>query len=76
MVKVVVNKEACIACGVCWSVAPQVFELDPSTGKTRIKEQYRVSDSDTESVGEVPEELREPVEKAANSCPVGAISVS
>ncbi len=75
MPRVTVNKETCISCGVCWSIAPKVFELDPSTGKTRIKEPYLKSDSDKESIGEVPEELRSDVEKAASNCPVGAISV-
>ena len=75
MPRVRVDKEACIACGVCWSLAPDVFELDPNTGKTRIKQPYVKSDSEKESVGEVPEELRSSVEKAAESCPVKAISV-
>lgn len=75
MVKVTVNKETCIACGVCWSIAPQIFELDTSTGKTRIKEPYRTTDSETESVGEIPENLKDLAEKAASNCPVGAISI-
>ena len=69
------NKETCISCGVCWSIAPKVFELDPSTGKTRIKEPYLKSDTEKESVGEIPEDLRVEVEKASNNCPVGAITV-
>ncbi len=73
MVKVRVNKETCISCGVCWSLAPEVFEQDPQSSKSRIVEEYRVSDSPGESVGEVPEELREKVESAASSCPTSSI---
>jgi len=29
MVKVRVNKETCIGCGVCWALAPDVFEQVP-----------------------------------------------
>ena len=75
MAKVTVNKETCIACGVCWSLAPDVFELDPATGKTRIKDPYRKSDSDKESVGEVPDKLLDAVKNAASSCPTGSIKV-
>ncbi|MCD6085212.1 MAG: ferredoxin [Desulfurococcales archaeon] len=75
MVKVRVNKETCIGCGVCWSLTPEVFELDPATSKSRITESYRVSDSESESVGEVPDDLRSKVESAANGCPTSLITV-
>jgi ferredoxin len=75
MAKVIVNKETCIACGVCWALAPDIFELDPASGKTRVKDPYRKSDSDKESVGEIPENLVEAAKNAANSCPTGSIRV-
>jgi len=75
MPTVKVNKETCIACGVCWSLAPDIFEMDPATGKTRIKDPYRKSDTETESVGEIPEELKETAQNAANSCPTGSIVI-
>ncbi|MEM1644298.1 MAG: ferredoxin [Ignisphaera sp.] len=76
MVKVAVNKELCIACGVCWALVPDVFELDPNTGKTRIKSPYVTNDKDNISEGNIPDELQESVKNAASSCPTGAIIVS
>ncbi len=75
MAQVKVNKETCIACGVCWALAPDVFELDPVTGKTRIRDPYRKSDKETESVGEIPDNLVESAKNAAASCPTGSIVV-
>ncbi len=75
MVQVKVNKQTCISCGVCWAMAGDVFELDPATGKSRIKEPYRRVDNENESIGDIPEELRSAAEGAANACPTGSISV-
>jgi len=75
MAQVKVNKETCIACGVCWALVPDVFELDPATGKTRIRDPYRKSDTEAESVGEIPDNLVEPSKNAAASCPTGSIVV-
>ena len=75
MPRVRVNKETCIGCGVCWSLAPDVFEEDPATRRSRIKEPYRKNDSESESVGEIPEELKEPAQNAANACPTGSITI-
>lgn len=75
MPKVKVNKETCIACGVCWALAPDVFELDPASGKTRIKDPYRKNDTPTESEGEIPDNLADAAKNAAASCPTGSITV-
>ncbi|MCC6017053.1 MAG: ferredoxin [Desulfurococcaceae archaeon] len=75
MVKVSVNKETCIACGVCWALVPDVFELDPNTGKTRIRTPYVTNDNDKVSEGNIPSELVDAVKNAANSCPTGSIIV-
>uniref|UniRef100_A0A7C2VNR4 Ferredoxin n=1 Tax=Ignisphaera aggregans TaxID=334771 RepID=A0A7C2VNR4_9CREN len=75
MAKVTVNKELCIACGVCWSLAPDVFEMDPSGGKTKIKAPYVAKDDDKSSEGNIPDNLVEAAKNAASSCPVGAINV-
>lgn len=75
MAKVVVNKELCIACGVCWALVPDVFEMDPPTGKTRIKPPYMVKDDDKTSEGNIPSDLVDVTKNAASSCPTGAISV-
>lgn len=75
MAKVVVDKETCIACGVCWALAPDIFELDPVTGKTRVRDPYKKNDDEKQSVGEVPDDLAEVAKNAAASCPTGSIKV-
>lgn len=58
--KVKVNKEACIGCGACAAICPDVFEIDDeglSTAKTE----------------EVSEELQEDATEAVESCPTAAI---
>ncbi len=75
MAKVRVDKTLCIGCGACWALAPSVFEEDPESYKSRIKEPYRKTDSDDESTGEIPDNLLDDAKKAAEGCPTGAISV-
>ena len=57
--KVKVNQEACIACGQCASIC-DLFE---------------VGDFAEVKVEEVPEDKKEDVEAAKDSCPTGAIEV-
>lgn len=75
MAKVRVDKSLCIGCGACWAIAPQIFEEDPETFKSRIREPYRKSDSESESIGEIPAELVNDAKTAAEGCPTGAITV-
>ncbi len=60
--KVKVNKDACIGCGACASICPDVFELNDE-GLSEAK------------VEEVKDELQDEVRDAADSCPTGAIEV-
>lgn len=55
--KVKVNKDACIGCGLCVATAPDTFGFDDE-GKAEV-------------VGDVADEAS--VEGAVGSCPVGAI---
>ena len=73
--RVVVNRELCISCGVAPSVCSRVFMLGDDNGKNRVVDEFSVELSETRSVGVVPDELYECVKTAAESCPVGAISV-
>ena len=75
MAKVRVDKVLCISCGSCWAIAPQVFEQDPATLKSRVREPYRKVDTETESIGEIPPELVSDAKAAADACPVSAITV-
>ena len=60
--KVEVNKEACIGCGACQMIAPEVFELNDD-GLSEV------------TVEEVDKDLKDKVKSAAESCPTSAIEV-
>ncbi len=72
--KVTVDREECISCGVCWATCEAVFEESSDDGLTQITAQYRVNDSLAE--GLVPADLEDCVRDAADSCPVEVIHVS
>ena len=71
MAKVKINHDACIACGVCASMCPDVFAIGED-GKSTIVEQYRGA---SPSEGEIPEDLVDCAKNAADNCPVQAITV-
>jgi ferredoxin len=71
--KVTIERDQCISCGLCWSDCPELFEEDADDGKSRITEKYRVSGD--VAAGEAPETLRENAEAAAGACPVGIIHI-
>lgn len=72
--KVIVDKSTCIGCGVAPATCPQVFELGPD-GKNRVRDEYSISETGEQSVGEVPDDLADCVSAAESSCPVSAIRV-
>lgn len=61
--KVNVDKDTCIGCGMCPSICPDVFEMDDDEGKAKV------------IVSEVPDGKDDEAQDAADSCPVNAISV-
>jgi len=69
--KVLINRENCIGCGVCEALCPEVFEIDED-GFSKIKEPYRKGGPER---GEVGEHLKGCVEEASSSCPVSVITV-
>jgi ferredoxin len=71
--KVTIDQEVCIDCGVCYADCPDVFEEDDANSTSRIVEAYRVGGDST--VGQVPDELAECARLAADECPVEAICV-
>ncbi len=60
--KIEVNQDACIGCGACAAICPDVFELNDE-GLSVAKKK------------EVPKEKEEEARDAADSCPTGAIEV-
>ena len=38
--KVRIDKEKCAACGTCFSISPEIFEMDPADGKAKIKAEF------------------------------------
>ncbi len=60
--KVKVNSDACIGCGACVSVSPDVFEINDD-GLSQAK------------VAEVQDDKKQEVADAKDSCPTGAIEV-
>ena len=62
MMRVIVDAETCIGCGLCEETCPEVFEMtddDLATAKT----------------GDVPAEFEDACREAAEQCPVEAITI-
>jgi len=60
--KVKVDKNTCIGCGVCVALAPKYFRMGDDGKSEVIKEDVEQGDEDM-------------VRNAAQSCPVGAIKI-
>ena len=56
--KISLDREKCIGCGVCCQVCPDVFSLDEEAGAAKVSR---------------PESDEPCVEEATESCPVGCI---
>lgn len=59
--RVVVDEETCIGCGLCSETCPEVFEMN--NDKARV------------IVDEVPEKVMESCKEAVENCPVEAIEM-
>lgn len=71
MVKVRIDpRDNCISDGVCIALCPDVFEWGDD-GKSQIVAQYRVNEDIAE--GNVPDDLKDCVKQAVDSCPVQII---
>ncbi len=60
--KINVNRDACIGCGACQAIAPNVFELDDEGLSKAL-------------VDEVAEDEQDNATEASESCPTGAIEI-
>ena len=71
--KVKINPDTCIGCGVCVSMAPDIFEMGEE-GKSVLVEKWRSAESPYE--GEVTDEgLKDSAKMAADSCPTSSITI-
>jgi len=61
--KVKVDADLCIGCGLCTETCPDVFEMDEDQGVAKVK------------VEEVPEDAQDCVRQAAEDCPGDAIQI-
>ena len=69
--KAMVKKDTCIGCGACTVIADQIFKI----GDDGLAEVSKPIDEQEEKIQEIPEEEKENVIDAAESCPTGAIEV-
>ncbi|MEB3757856.1 MAG: ferredoxin [Desulfurococcales archaeon] len=70
-IKVWIDRDECISDMVCVSLCGEVFEMSEEDGKSQIVAQFRVNDDVSQGV--VPDDLKDCVESAAESCPVSII---
>ncbi len=71
-VKVVIDEDACTACGLCYNdECPDVFE-EGSDGNSNVKKQFQTGGIDK---GEIPDDKKACAQAAAEACPVSAIVV-
>ncbi|MBP1448708.1 MAG: ferredoxin [Thermoproteus sp.] len=71
MLRVVVKAEECFACGLCYVLAPRVYE-EGEGSKAVVAERYRAG---SPYEGLVPEELADEAVRGMMTCPVKAIDV-
>ncbi|MCE4623576.1 MAG: ferredoxin [Caldisphaeraceae archaeon] len=67
-------RDNCIADMVCVSLCGDVFEMADDDGKSQIIAKWR-KDPDNRAEGFVPDDLKDCVDSAAQSCPTQIIHV-
>jgi len=67
-------RDNCIADMVCVSLCGDVFEMSDTDGKSQIISKWR-NDANDINHGLVPDDLKDCVEAAAQSCPTNIIHI-
>ncbi len=70
--RVWIDRDQCISDMVCVSLCPDVFEMSDEDGKSQIVANFR-TDPNNLAEGIVPEDLKDCVQNALESCPVAII---
>ncbi|NHV99889.1 MAG: ferredoxin [Thaumarchaeota archaeon] len=70
--RVKVDKDTCIACGVCYSTCPDVFEPDEEN-RSQVVSKYRSSSRGSEGI--IDDSVADCAQSARDTCPVQAITV-
>ena len=73
MVRITIDREECTGCAQCWETCPDVFEENLDDTLAQIVEDYRAGDP---AEGEVPDDMTDCVQDAAEGCPVEVIHIS
>jgi ferredoxin len=73
--RVIVDRMACVSCGVAPAVCPKVFEMGSDNQKNKVVDEYSLELNEAVSIGIIPEELYECAKAAAEACPVNAIKI-
>ena len=60
--KAIVDQDTCIGCGMCIDICPEIFK-------------YNDEDKSESVLDEVPEDLKDKADEAAQICPVEAITL-
>lgn len=71
-VRVTIDRDECIECGVCWSTCPEFFEPGDD-GLSQVVPAYQTGGDPGE--GLAPADLEDSVTEAADGCPVSIIHV-
>ena len=73
MTKITIDQKECLGCSYCESCDPEIFKLDETVFKGKLKQNDTLVDSAEIELS--PEDLKK-VEEAAEGCPVKAIKLS
>jgi ferredoxin len=70
--KVTIERDACVSCGMCWDTCPQFFEQNPDDSFSQVIEEFRTGGP---GMGKPVPEDETCVREAADSCPVTIIKI-